>query len=279
MKLLMLFILASFPVATMAQNRVSVDLSTMPKVSTPAAFKAGMGIRGINLGMTIEEARTALSAQGFTISDQRLVTFQRVFEKNGIQVIGSTQKFIGRIIAEKQSATVRESIILITTSPLTSQRVYLIVNNVDYVGNTLQVNDVFAGMAEKWGEPSLNFRAENAGAIRYISWYFGKNGMRQASFQQCREMPAHARGIQFNYNSTHSDGMDNSFRFLQQDCGGVIAAELRVGIDRAEKVNGFTVIVFDNVFRTSAYAPDYQALSAALDPKTFVRPEIEKPKF
>jgi hypothetical protein len=279
MKFLLLFIFASFPVAAMAQSRVSVDLSTMPKIGTPAAFRAGMGIRGINLGMSIDEARAALTAQGFTIADQRLVTFERVFEKNGIRAIGSTPNFIGRIIAGKESATVKETITLITTSPLTSQRVYLIINNVNYVGNTLQINDVIPGMAEKWGEPSLNFRAESAGAIRYISWYFGKNGAPQASFQQCREMPAHARSIQLNYNMTHSDGMDNSFRFLQQNCGGVIAAELRVGLDRVEKVNGFTVVLYDNVSRTSAYTPDYQALSAAFDPKTFLRPEIDKPKF
>jgi len=96
MKLLLLllaFACLPFEGWAQAQKRVAVDFSSLPKTDATSSFRAGTGIRGINVGMSMDEAKTALVGQGFNITDQRLVVFQRVFAKNGIDVVASSERF------------------------------------------------------------------------------------------------------------------------------------------------------------------------------------------
>ncbi len=272
------FALAIFALPSYAQSDelVQVDLTKITGAPLHTGFPNGAGINNLQIGMTLDQVKSTLEADGYRINDLRNIVANLNFKPDGIAVSGQSLKFVGRVLASKDTPNTSESFAVYFTTPMTEQRAYQIYKSVRYSGNVLDLPDITNGMFEKWGEPSLNFRRT---AIRYISWYKDIKGRPLVNYEPCAEMPGKAGGIRASYMNQF-DYFSELNKLLKQGCSAVIASVVTQGLDtRREDVEGFDITVYDNVMHVDELRQLQNVLKGAVDAKNFRKPEISKPKF
>lgn len=273
---LLVLTLLALPSHAQSAELVQVDLTKVTGAPLHTGFPNGAGINNLQIGMTLDQVKGALEADGYRIDDLRNIVANLNFKPDGIEVSGQSLKFVGRLLASKDSPNTSESFAVYFTTPMTEQRAYQIYKSVRYSGNVLDLSDVTKGLFEKWGDPSLNFRRS---AVRYISWYKDIRGAPLSNYEPCSDMPDRARGIRANYMNQF-DYFGDLNKLLKHGCSAVIASVVSQGLDaKIEDVDGFDVTVYDNVMHVDELRQAQKVLKDAVDAKNYRRPEIAKPKF